>query len=419
MAFQYNLEHERKKNGAYSCLLTTHTLNSITNLFVTTFLIAYIYSFNGNTYDYLFNVSIFNIAYYVGYALLYIPFSKIVERTNRVIMYKIGILVKTILVVFFIFFGKDLAKLLVVAGLMNALGDALYHSSFNVLRQEMVSKSKTSQFASVYYILAKIVEVVCPIILGALIDVITFSYTAIVVFAVCVVQIVVSSFVKSQRPEGSRFDLKGYLNILKQRPEFRKRIGYMYFISAIYGVSYLTTTLMNICIIFEYGSSFSLGLITGVLSIGSIVIILLMNKFTKAGHRSWMFVVCSILPMLASIYFVIDINKASIIILNGIILFTAIIYKVLFDAHRNSMLKEYGLYDDIAEHHSIVEIFAGLSRGLCFGLMLLISLFNSFSVFKVFVVVSIAMCAFIHLTLMIYERKYCYHSTKEQKENDC
>ena len=415
MAFQYNIEHKREKNRAYSCLLTTHTLNSITNLFVTTFLIAYIYSFNGDTYDYLFNVAIFNIAYYVGYALLYIPFSHIVEKTNRVIMYKIGIIVKTLLVVFFIFFGRELARLLVVAGLMNALGDAMYHSSFNVLRQEMVSKSKSSQFASVYYILAKIVEVVCPIILGALIDVITFSYTAIVVFAVCVVQIVVSSFVKSQKPEGSRFDLKEYLGILKQRPDVRKRIGYMYFISAIYGVSYLTTTLMNICIIFEYGSSFSLGLITGILSIGSIIVILLMNKFTKAGSRSWMFIVCSALPMLASIYFVVDINKISIIILNGIILFTAIIYKVLFDAHRNSTLKEVGLYDEIAEHHSIVEIFAGLSRGLCFALMLLISLFNSFVAFKIFVIVSIAMCAIIHLTLMIYERKYFRNSTKDSE----
>lgn len=406
MAFQYNLEHEREKNSAYSCLLTTHTLNSITNLFVTTFLIAYIYSFNGDTYDYLFNVAIFNIAYYVGYALLYIPFSHIVEKTNRVIMYKIGIMVKTLLVVFFIFFGKELSKLLVVAGLMNALGDALYHSSFNVLRQEMVSKSKSSQFASIYYILAKIVEVICPIVLGALIDIITFSYTAIVVLVVCIVQIIVSSFVKSQRPEGSKFDLREYLKILKQRPDIRSRIGYMYFISAIYGISYLTTTLMNICIIFEYGSSFSLGLITGLLSIGSITVILLMNKFTKAGRRSWLFVICAILPIISSIYFVVDINKISIVILNGVILLTAIIYKVLFDAHRNSTLKEVGLYDEIAEHHSIVEIFAGLSRGLCFALMLLISLFNSFIAFKIFVVVSVAMCAIIHLTLLIYEHKY-------------
>lgn len=407
MAFQYNIEHERKKNSAYSCLLTTHTLNSITNLFVTTFLIAYIYSFNGNTYDYLFNVAIFNIAYYLGYALLYIPFSHIVEKTNRVIMYKIGIFVKTLLVVFFIFFGKQLAKLLVVAGLMNALGDAMYHSSFNVLRQEMVSKSKTGQFASVYYILAKIVEVVCPIILGALIDLITFSYTAIVVLIVCIVQIVVSSFIKAERPQGSKFDLKEYLKILKQRPDVKKRIGYMYFISAIYGVSYLTSTLMNVCIIFEYGSSFSLGLITGLLSIGSIAVILLMNKFTKAGCRSWMFVVCSALPILASIYFVVDINKVSIIILNGVILLTAIVYKVLFDAHRNSTLKEMGLYDEIAEHHSIVEIFAGVSRAICFAFMLLISLFNNFVVFKIFVVVTITLCAIIHLTLLVYERKYC------------
>lgn len=407
MAYKYTIDHAQSKNSAYNCLLTTHTLNSIISLFVTTFLIAHIYSFNGNTYDYLFNVAIFNIVYYVGYALFYVPITKIVDKTNRISMYKIGVIIKTLLVILFIFFGQSLAKLLVVAGLMNALGDGFYYASYNVLRQEMVSRKQSSSFASVYYILSKVVEVVCPVILGVLIDKITFSYTAIIVLVVCIVQIVISSFIKSEKPEGSHFNLKEYIQILKSRPDVNKKIGFMYLIGVIYGGSYLITTLMTVCVMLEYGTNFSLGIITSVFSIGAILVIIAMSKFTKPGKRSWLFVICGLLPIIASILFVANINQVTIVILNGAVALTVIIFKVLYDTHRNSTLKEVGLYDEIAEHHSIVEFILGISRGLFFAIMLGVALLRNINIFKALVVLATIICAGIHLIIMVYEKKYC------------
>ena len=407
MAYTYEMNHaESKNNSAFNCLLTTHTLNSIISLFVTTFLIAHIYSFNGNTYDYLFNVAIFNIVYYVGYAFFYVPITKIVDKTNRVIMYKIGIIIKTLLVISFIFFGESLAKLLVVAGLMNALGDGFYYASYNVLRQEMVSRKQSSSYASVFYILYKLVEVICPVILGALIDKITYSYTAIIVLVVCIAQIIVSSFVKSKRPEGSHFNLKEYFQILKSRPDVNKKIGFMYLIGTIYGASYLITALMNVCVMLEYGTNFSLGVITSIFSVGTILVIILMSKFTKPGKRSWLFIICGILPILASIAFVVDINQVTIIILNGIVMLTAIVFKVLYDTHRNSTLKEVGLYNEIAEHHCIIEFIVGISRGLFFAITLGISLLRNIAAFKALIVATVVICAIVHLLILIYEKKY-------------
>ena len=112
---------------------------------------------------------------------------------------------------------------------------------------------------------------------------------------------------------------------------------------------------MNICIMLEYGSNFSLGVITSLFSIGSIFVILFMTKFTKPGKRTWLFTICAILPIIASIIFVIKINQFTVVLLNGIVMVTAIVYKVLFDAHRNSNLKEAGLYNQISEHLSIVD----------------------------------------------------------------
>jgi len=409
MSYTYSINDDNNKRGgtaAYNCLLTTHTLNYITNLFVTTFLIAHIYSFDGNIYNYLLNVAIFNICYYVGYSIFYIPFSKIVDKTNRIITYKIGIFIKTLLVISFIFFGKELANYLVIAGIMNALADGLYYTSYNVLRQEMISRKKSSSYASFFYIIAKIVEIICPVTLGALIDIISFSYTSILVFVICIIQIIVSSRVKTLRPTGSKFDLKEYIQILKSKPDIKKRIGYMYVIACIYGVSYSSTILMNICIMLEYGTNFSLGIITSLISIGVVIVIILISKFTKPGKRSWLFILSSLLPLLVAIVFVFNINKITIIILSAALALTSIIYKVLYDAHRNSTLKESGLYDNIAEHHSIIEILVGLSRSFCFLLMIVVYFIHSMIAFKILMILIVSVCGLIHILLLRYEKKY-------------
>ncbi len=406
MGFNYNSNHPNEKKSAYKYLMTTHSLNSIVNLFVTTFLVAHIYTFSTNLYDYLFKVSIYSIAYYLGYAIMYLIFSNIVEKTNRIIIYKISIIIKTILVLFFIFFGQDLAQLLVVAGLMIAVGDGLYYSSYSVIRQEMIKRTESSLFSSVFFILSKVIEVVCPIVLGALIDIITFSYTAIIVLVVCIVQLIYASFIKSQKPEGSNFGLVEHINILKSNKEISKKLGIQYFIAAIYGVTYLSYTLLNIYIMLAYESSFSLGLITGLISAGTILVIILMNKFTKAGKRTWLFAVCAILPIIAGTVFAAWLNNVTLIVLNAIVLLTAIVHQVLYDDHRNGTIKDLGLYNQIAEHHAIIESFSGASRAIFYALTILIASFENFNVFKIYTVSIIALCSIVHICLLVYERRY-------------
>lgn len=405
MSYSYDSSQTSQKPSVYKYLMTTHSLNSIVNLFVTTFLVAHIYTFSTDVFDYLFKVSIYSIAYYLGYAIMYLIFSNVVEKTNRIIIYKISIIIKTILVLFFIFFGEDLAQLLLLAGTLIAIGDGLYYSSYSVIRQEMIKRSESSSFSSVFFILSKIIEVVCPIILGALIDIITFSYTAIIVLVVCVFQLIFASFIHSQKPDGSSFGLIEHIKILKENKPARKQLGIQYFIAAIYGVTYLAYTLLNIYIMLEYKSSFSLGLITGLISAGTILVIILMNKFTKAGSRSWLFIICAILPIVAGTIFAIHLNQITMIVLNAILLLTAIVHQVLYDDHRNGTLKDMGMYDQIAEHHAIIESFSGASRAIFYALTIFIASFRNFDLFKIYTVVIIALSSIVHISLLIYEKK--------------
>jgi len=128
------------------------------------------------------------------------------------------------------------------------------------------------------------------------------------------------------------------------------------------------------------------------------------KRFSKPGKRKWLFIFASLLPILSVLVFVIKITPITIVILNGAIALTSVIYKYLVDIYRNGILKEAGLYDEIAEHHTIVEIAINISRVACFGILMLVALLKSMLAFKIFAVVGISTTSIIFLILYLYEK---------------
>ncbi len=415
MAYTYNIKSSQRDIRSQNSLLACHMIAGIINMFVTTFLVAHIYSFNGDTYTYLFNVGVYNLFVYLAQAVFYIPISKVVDKTNRVITYRFGMFVKAALVVCFIFFGPHLAKLLILAGVLNGLATAMYYASYNVIKQEMVSRKAIGSYTSLVYVISKTLEVVCPVLLGLLIDVTTFSQVSIVVFVMCVAQIAVSYGIKSQRPEGSCFNLKNYMLKLKSNSQAKSKIMIIYYICLIYGVVILTTNIINVCVMLEFGSTFSLGALTSVFAFASIIALFFVKKIKSNKGRIVLFVVCGVAPIIASIVFAIWVNKITVIVLNGVITITSIVYKYLFDIYRNGTLKEAGLYNEISEHHAVVEVIANVSRIVCFALLLVVALIKSLVVFKAMLVLVSVVTAFVFVFIGYYEKKYVNTESKSEE----
>lgn len=397
-----SLNYDTSQNSLMIC----HLLDVIVKLFVSTFLVAHIYSFNGNTYEYLLNVGIYNMCHYLAMMLFYNPISKVVDRTNRIGAYRFSLVLKSILVIIIIFFGKELSKLLVLAGLMYGTANAFYYASYNVIKQEMVSRRNMNNFVANNNILTKLIDIVCPVILGLLIDITTYSMVAILVLAICVVQVIFSLRIKSKRPENSGFDMKGFFKKIKEHPIAFKKAKIVYLLCILYSSFALTSTIINVCIMLETGSSFSLGALTSIFAVLSIITLIIIKKFTKPAKRLWLFILSSILPIFAGIYFIIDMNAISIIILNGAISITSTIKTYLLDLYRNGILKDAGLYSEISEHQAMSEFCLNISRTLAFGLLMIVALFRSIIVFKVFAIITIVVGSVVYLILHYYEKTY-------------
>lgn len=405
MSYQYDINNSIKDKSSKNSLFLCHSIFNIINVFISTFLIAHIYSFSGDIYDYIFKVCIYNLAHYVTMFLLYFVVAKIVDKTNRISIYRVSLIIRMILVVVFIFYGKQISQILLLAGFIRGLSDTFYYASYNVLKQEMVSRKDISNYSANIYVAVKVIDIICPIVLGALIDISTYSFVAIFVCIVCIVQFIISMFVKSQRPNESKFDMKAYFKAIKQSPEAYKKLKFIYLISFLY-VSALVSMVLNICIMIEFKNAFSLGLITSILSVVSVLTIFIVRKLTRAGSRTWLFVLSALFLVCSATIFAFNITKWTIILYHSAIAIGAIIFKINYDAYRNGILKEAGLYNEISEHHLVMESIYNIVRILGFLIAILVAISKNLILFKVyFIIVSVIYASAFVLT-GIYENKF-------------
>ena len=94
------VKHSSKLNSTSYSLLTTHGCNEIVSVFVSTFLISYIYSISTN---YLFNIGLFYAFNYLSMFVFYYLISRIIDKTNRVICYRAAILVRALFILAVVF----------------------------------------------------------------------------------------------------------------------------------------------------------------------------------------------------------------------------------------------------------------------------------------------------------------------------
>ena len=194
MAYTYNISTSKEDKKSTICLSTCHILFSIINLFVSTFLVAHIYSQTANIFDYAVNVGIYNLTTYAVMMVAYFLFSLWVDKSNRIWCYRLANLITAGLVVFTIFYGENLAQYVWLAGVLYGLSHAAYYASYNVLKQEMVSRNTIGKYTLILEVLTKIVNIVFPILLGMLIEVSTFATVAIYVCVICLIQIFINQY---------------------------------------------------------------------------------------------------------------------------------------------------------------------------------------------------------------------------------
>lgn len=389
-------------------LLAVHSLKVALEIFTNTFLTSYIVSLNNDNIlsGGLFDVGLLFISQFFVYISIYYLLSYLVEKTNRTIFLRIGVLLNAILIVIFIFLGEQLASWVILAGAICGGADALYYSSYLVMKNELNSRSNMNNYNILTTIISNVVKVVIPIILGYLIDLTSYPIISIYVVVLAIIQFGLTFLIHSVKPENSKFECKNFITYLKNNPKAKKELGFTYANAILAGFKNTYKILIVVLTIMIFKTNFSLGIFTSLASILTICGLLLFKHFEKKTKSNMLlfYIIMGTLPLIVSILLVFIFNGTTLIIYNFTLTLAIAFSDYLGSYERDAIIKNLKHNEFIAEHQFFVELCMNITRIISYTLFIIISFFSSMIAFEILFCILISL-NIIKFLIMYKQRK--------------
>lgn len=205
-----------------------------------------------------------------------------------------------------------------------------------------------------------------------------------------------------EKIHSKKYNLKEYLEYIKNNNKFITT----YKIAACDGiVHYLLETLITILIVMTFKTTLSLGIITTIFSICSIVSVYVFQYKLKSNPK--ILKVSSVAMILSVFLLLLDINKITIIIYN---LCNSVFLVLLMNTAET---KSYDVINEdkkvmedyIVEHQITWQIVLNVARIFGYLILLIASLFNNMIVFKILLVlVTIVIIFYSKLMINLYKK---------------
>ena len=387
---------KKELNRNQKSLLAVHMFRMILELFTSTFLTSHIIALSPENIfgSGLFNVAVLYISQYVAYILVYTINSYFVDKNDRTIFLRIGILVNTLFLIAIILWGEIIAHWIVLAGAICGISNAFYYSSFNVMKNELVDRIYMKKFSILTTVITNLINVIIPTLLGLLIDVSSYSTIAIYIVIMTAVQFIISLFIKYKKRDDSKLEIRKYLKYLKENPDDRNKVKYTYFNGLLAGIKTTYKVVIIILTIFAFKTNLSLGVLSSIFSLITIGLLLLYRKSENnpKTNKLAVYLLVGTMPLLTCILFMVWTNKITFILLNCFLTIAIYFSDYYGDAERDAIIKHLGKYEFIAEHNLIHDTLKYTVSTLVYVLFIIVASFESITIFKGLLLGMIAIC---------------------------
>lgn len=379
-------------------LMGSLLINNILYMFINTFMVAYFITLTN--YDYKL-ISVYYVLSFIGILITFLLLSKTVKDKNSVIVFRSGIIFYCFYILLITLLKEKIVNYYAFLGFFYGVVQGLFWVAGHTLINEN-TKNMENSFISVKSILSKILRVFFPIIFGISIELTSFSYIAKIVIFLSLLQFIFSLLIKEEKTKSKpKYDLKRYFNYIKNNDKFKLA----YKISACDGIiHYLLETLITILIVMTFKTTISLGVITTVFSILSIISVYIFQYKLKSNKK---ILLISAISMVISLFLLlIDIDKITIIIYNFcnsvflVTLMNAAETKGYDIIHEDKKVAD----DYIVEHQAIWQIVLNISRIIGYFVLFIASLFNNMLVFK-FLLILVTIIILYYSKLMMKFKK--------------
>lgn len=384
-------------------LIASDLIYSLTGVFVETFLVAYFLKVTNKN---ITTISIYYILIYTLTSLGNIVMGKIIKRApdkSKQIM-SFGIVARALFILFIVLLSEKIATNYILIAIIYAFSEMLYWCAHELIYIDVTNNDNRKKYMSIKKILCKIVNVISPIILGTSIEFYSFTKIAVYVFALSVIQILITLFIKTNiKKEKRQYNFKEFIEYIKRNK--LKKIQ-KYNLSAIsYGiVESSISTLIVIITIMTFKTSLNLGILTTIFSAFSMLSLMLYDKFYNKNNAKFILALCSIIVVIGVIGLLINISKTSLVIYNFCYMVTFCIFDVVYNTRKGDLVKECKIDKYREEYIGYTSIGIGIGRIIGYVLMLIVSFTSNIIYFKI-LLAAVTLFAPIYCCLIVKSLK--------------
>lgn len=399
------VDNKLSKNSKF--LMLCDLMYSTTGIFVSTFLVAY---FLKITNESIIQISIF---YIIIYSLLSLgnlligKFVKIKPKCRTKIL-SVGAILRAVFILLIAILKEKIAIYFPIIAILYAFSEVFYWVAHETILIEVTTNENRKDYMALKTIFSKVINIIVPIVLGASIELYSFSKIAIYVFIISVIQIIASLSIRQQNifanENTEEYSIKKFRKSLNQNQ--RNKIGKYVKSAVAYGVIESSIkSLVVIITIMTFKTSFNLGVLTSLFSICSMLALYLYKKYYNRKNSKFILYTCSTLILLGVVGLIFDINKTTLIIYNFLYTVTISILTVIYNTKKGDLVKECNIENWKIEYVVYVGLFIATGRVLGYSLMLIAGLFNNVIIFKVLLVM-VSIFAPVYAKLMYDVEKY-------------
>lgn len=358
-------------------ILGANLINDILYMFLNTFMVAYFINLSNHNYK---MISLYYIFSYIAITITFTSFSKSFKNKDKSGILRLGIILQCLYILGIALLKEKIITYYLILGLFYGIVQGIFWAALHPLINDYVKKSNTN-YISFKAILGNALKIFFPVIFGVSIELTSFSYIAKIIVIISILQILFSFLIKDKNKENALpYNFNAFLDKVKSNDKM-KLFYQTYALSGI--VRYLLETIITILIIMTFKTSLSLGILTTVFNVLSIISISIFQR--KLTTNPKILKLSTFITVFSLIFLLIDINKFTIIIYNACKSFFLVLLL------NNSETKRYSIINNnkelvnkfLIEHQVMCEYALNLIRIIGYGVLFIASFINNIIIFKV------------------------------------
>ena len=303
----------KNKKIEENIIIAINAMKKVMILFLGPFLTAY---FIKKSQESITDLSIYYIFSYTLLGVGSFVVASIIKNKFRVGMFRIGVIINFIYIMTIIILKEKIIEYLGLISILYGISSSAYWFSYNLFVINKIDNERRTEYTVKSKIIASIIGVLCPIILGSIITVTNYELTAIIILVISIIQIILSFMLSPDNETNlAKFNAKQTWNKLKSNKQIR-RISIVEFFIGMNVSDGALEILMTILILNSFKTDMNLGIITSITTVLSMICVHLYGKIYKKRDDKGLIIVSSILPVIAVFILLIWRNNITIIIYN-------------------------------------------------------------------------------------------------------